>query len=48
MQKKKKGKSTSAPNFAEVCEEFEEFWEEVKAELVGIREEMEEMRIALT
>ena len=44
---KKKGKSTLAPDFAEVHEEFEEFREEVKAELVGIREEMEEMRIAL-
>ena len=48
MQKKKKGKSTSAPDFAEVREEFEEFREEVKAELIGIREEMEGMQIALT
>ena len=39
-QKKKKGKSTSARDFAEVREELEEFQEEVKAELVGIREEM--------
>ena len=48
VQKKKKGKSTSAPDFAKVREEFEEFQEEVKAELIGIREEMEGMRIALT
>ena len=45
--KKKKRKSTSVKDFAEVHEELEEFWEEVKAELVRIREEMEEMRIAL-
>ena len=43
VQKKKKGKSTSATDFTEVRGEFEEFWEEVKAELIGIREEMEEM-----
>ena len=43
MRKKKKGKSTLAPDFGEVREEFEEFWEEVKTELAGIREEMEEM-----
>ena len=47
VQKKKKGKLTLAQDFAEVHEELEEFQEEVKAELVGIRDEMEEMRIAL-
>ena len=45
--KKKKGKSTSVRDFTKVHKELEEFQEEVKAELVGIREEMEEMRIAL-
>ena len=48
MWKKKKGKSTSATDLAEIREELEEFQEEMKAELAGIREEMEEMRIALT
>ena len=51
MWKKKKGKSTLAPDFGKFREEFEEFQEEVKTELAGIREEMEEMeemRIALT
>ena len=48
---KRKGKSTSARDFADVREELREdlgqFREEVKAELVAIREEMEGMRIAL-
>ena len=48
VQKKKKGKSTSATDFSKVCGEFEEFQEEVKAELIGIREEMEGIQIALT
>ena len=46
-KEKKKGKSTLARDFAKVHKELGEFQEEVKAELVGIREEMEEMRIAL-
>ena len=48
VQRKKKGKSTLATDFTEIRGEFEEFREEVKAELIGIREEMEGMRIALT
>ena len=50
-KEKRKGKSTSVRDFTNVCEELREdlgeFQEEVKAELVAIREEMEEMRIAL-